>query len=160
MGQCKTTGMSEPTMAQTYMQGPVSIGSHGPISRAELDEAATHLKSILDAHPEIQLPVRSFMNDESVHPENWRFGQKPDYTLANYFYVTGKTKAHPEGSLELVVENLVKTWEMERSHKLDPTTHMSVDQDHFSISANGGKRYNNIEANAAGNYNALLDNAD
>ena len=39
----------------------------------------------------------------------------------------GKTKNHPVGSLEMIVENLVKTWEMERSHKLDPNKHRSVD---------------------------------
>ena len=49
----------------------------------------------------------------------WRFGAPPDYTLANLEYLKGKTRAHAEGSLEQVVENLVKTWEMERSHKLD-----------------------------------------
>ena len=47
----------------------------------------------------------------------WRFGAPPDYTVANYAFATGKTKAHAPGSLEMIVENLVKTWEMERSHK-------------------------------------------
>eukprot|EP00435_Cladocopium_sp_Y103_P058088 s682_g20.t1 len=43
----------------------------------------------------------------------WRFGGKPDYALANLKYLQGKTKNHAAGSLELIVENLVKTWEME-----------------------------------------------
>ncbi len=64
------------------------------------------------------------MDDPSI---KWRFGGPPDYTLANLEYMMGKTKHHDEGSLELVVENLVKTWEMERSHKLDHTQHKSVD---------------------------------
>lgn len=46
---------------------------------------------------------------------------------------------------------------MERSHKTDPTQHQSVDTENFTISANGGKKFNNIEANAVGNYNVLLN---
>ena len=46
----------------------------------------------------------------------WREG-KPDYTQANMTYMEGRTKHHKEGSLEKIVENLVKTWEMEGSHK-------------------------------------------
>ena len=34
---------------------------------------------------------------------------------------------------------------------------MSVDQEKFVLSANFGKKYNNAEANKAGNYNVLLD---
>lgn len=49
----------------------------------------------------------------------------------------------------MIVENLVKTWEMERSHKLDPNSHRSVDPKRFHISANGGKKFNNDEANKA-----------
>ena len=63
-------------------------------------------------------PDRSHMDDKDI---KWRFGGPPDYTLANLAYLKGKTKAHKKGSLEMVVENLVKTWEMERSHKLDCT---------------------------------------
>lgn len=87
----------------------------------------------------------------------WRFGGPPDYTLANLAFFKGRSKMHPEGSLELIVENLVKTWEMERSHKPDHTQHQPVDQERFVISANGGKKFNSEEANAVGNYNVLLD---
>ena len=102
-------------------------------------------------------PVRSHMDDPNI---KWRFGSAPDYTLANLAYLKGKTMNHKEGSLELIVENLVKTWEMERSHKLDHTQHMSVDQENFTIGANGGPQYDNVEANKIGNYNVLLANAD
>lgn len=59
-----------------------------------------------------------------------------------------------------VVEDLVKTWEFERSHKLSHVQHKSVDQQKFSIGANGGRRYDNVEANKVGNYNVLLDGVD
>ena len=101
--------------------------------------------------------MRSFMEDPNI---KWRFGGPPDYTLANLAYLKGKTKNHAEGSLPLVVENLVKTWEMERSHKVDLTQHMSVDQEKFVISANFGKKFNNVEANEVGNYNVLLNTAN
>eukprot|EP00977_Amphora_coffeiformis_P000432 scaffold111_cov149-Amphora_coffeaeformis.AAC.10 len=94
------------------------------------------------------------MDDPDV---KWRFGGKPDYSLTNLKFLKERTHVHPEGSLELIVENAVKTWEMERSHKTDYKQHQSVDQEKFRISANGGKVFNNEEANAVGNYNVLLN---
>ena len=52
---------------------------------------------------------------------------------------------------------LIVQWEMERSHKTDPTQHQSVDQENFRISANGGKVFDNLEANEVGNYNVLMN---
>ncbi|CAJ1335869.1 unnamed protein product [Effrenium voratum] len=98
-------------------------------------------------------PDRAFMDEKDVE---WRFGGPPDYTIANLFFLKGKTKNHGAGSLEMIVENLVKTWEMERSHKLDPNKHMSVDPQRFHISANGGAKFDNDGANKIGNYNVLL----
>lgn len=46
---------------------------------------------------------------------------------------------------------------MERSHKTEPTQHQSVDQEKFRISANGGKVFDNLEANEVGNYNVLMN---
>jgi len=96
---------------------------------------------------------------DDVPAANWRFGAKPDYTLANLAYLTGKKSNHAAGSLEQVVEDLVKTWEMERSHKLDLASHRSIDPAKFGISANGGKTYDSVEAHRVGNYNVLLDSA-
>lgn len=143
------------TMAQTYNQAGLEVGSHGPVSPSSLEEVKAKLAALLAAHPELQEPKRAFMDD--VPAANWRFGAKPDYTLANYFFLEGKTSNHAEGSLERIVEDLVKTWEMERSHKLDSTSHMSVDHKNFRISANGGKVFTSDEANRVGNYNVLLD---
>ena len=62
----------------------------------------------------------------------WRFKDKvtgkpapPDYSLANYAYAIGKSTNHKrdpdilKSSPESIVEDLVKSWEMERSHKPD-----------------------------------------
>jgi len=45
---------------------------------------------------------------------------------------------------------------MERSHKLVPDAHRSVDPATFHIGANGWKKYDNKEANEVGNYNVLM----
>lgn len=87
---------------------------------------------------------------------DWRFGEAPDYDLANLAYLKGKTMNHPAGSLEQVVEDLVKSWESERSHKLDTAKHKTVDSENFSIQNNGGEIFGHIDANKMGNYNALL----
>mmetsp|Transcript_80737 Transcript_80737/g.127536 ORF Transcript_80737/g.127536 Transcript_80737/m.127536 type:complete len:301 (+) Transcript_80737:43-945(+) len=142
-----------PSLAQTYMRGPLVPHGHGkPLSKEELDGLRTELAAIKKEFGMVE-PERAFMDEKDVE---WRFGGPPDYTIANLYYLKGKTKNHPVGSLEMIVENLVKTWEMERSHKLDPNKHRSVDPKVFKISSNGGKKYNNDEANKVGNYNVLL----
>ena len=52
--------------------------------------------------------------DDPAH--KWLHG-KPDYSVVNLEYLKGRTQSHAADSLEKVVENLVKTWEMEAEHK-------------------------------------------
>jgi len=143
-------------MCQTHSQGPAKAGGHGPMSNEEIEKARVELSDV-KARTGMKEPTRSFMDDPGT---KWRFGAPPDYSLANLYYLKGKTMNHPEGSLEQVVENLVKTWEFERSHKLDHTQHKSVSQEKFLIGANGGKMFDNVGANQVGNYNVLLENCD
>lgn len=146
--------METETLAQTHMQGPLNVtGSGKPLTKKELEAVREELEAI-KVEFGLKEPTRSFMDDEDI---KWRFGGPPDYSLTNLLYLKQRTKEHPEDSLEKVVENLVKTWEMERSHKVDGEYHKSVDQKDFRISANGGKVYNSMEAHKAGNYNVLLD---
>ena len=135
------------------MQGPVS-GTGKPLTKEELDAVKEELEAI-KAQYGLKEPTRSFMDDDAG--TKWRFGGPPDYSLTNLYYLKQRTKEHPEDSLEKIVENLVKTWEMERSHKTDYKQHKTVDQEMFRLSANGGKKYNNKEANEVGNYNVLLE---
>ena len=60
------------------------------------------------------VPVRQYMDDKNIV---WRYGSKPDYTAVNEIFLKERTKIHKKGSLERIVEDLVKTWEMESSHK-------------------------------------------
>lgn len=142
-----------PSLAQTHFQGPLVTGSGKPLTKEDLDAVKVELEEIKEKY-DWKEPERSFMDDPDI---KWRFGGKPDYSLTNLKFLKERSKIHPEGSLELIVENLVKTWEMERSHKLEASSHQSVDTKNFKISANGGKVFNNEEANAVGNYNVLLN---
>lgn len=44
----------------------------------------------------------------------WRFG-KPNYERVNKLYFENRSKNHAEGSLEMVVQTIVKNWEVGRS---------------------------------------------
>lgn len=137
-------------MAQTAMRGPLTAtGSGKPLTREELKKELEEIKSKYN----LKEPERSFMDGDDI---KWRYGGAPDYSLTNMLFLKGRTTQHAEGSLELIVENLVKTWEMERSHKVDPQQHQSVDPSTFTIAANGWKKFNNDEANMVGNYNVLM----
>ena len=59
------------------------------------------------------VPVRSFMTDSGIQ---WRNGP-PNYDVVNRKYMKERSKDHKDGSLEKIVENLVKSWEMESTHK-------------------------------------------
>ncbi|WAQ93879.1 PRPX-like protein, partial [Mya arenaria] len=60
-------------------------------------------------------PTRDYMDGADI---TWRH-EKPNYDDINRKYMKEKQRNHAEGSLEKTVENLVKTWEMESSHKMD-----------------------------------------
>lgn len=98
-------------------------------------------------------PDRGNLDDPSI---NWRGGRKPDYTIANLQYFLGKTKNHKSGSLEMIVENMVKKWEMEATHKLFHEWE-TVNHSKYTVQANGGKEFTADEACWIGNYNWLLD---
>lgn len=80
----------------------------------------------------------------------------PDYTLANTTFLQGKTQNHKAGSLEELVENLVKTWEMEATHKLDMSQWRTVDPDDYFLQTNGGELIDGKDVFKIGNYNALM----
>lgn len=105
-------------------------GRRGSILRAA--EVAT----VETAEPFI--PERKYLDGEPEHV--WRNG-KPDYTVVNQAYLSGKTKNWVAGSLEAVVESVVKTLEMEISHKVSQlagntkTRHMTLSHYKAALSA-------------------------
>ena len=102
------------------------------------------------------------------NPEiEWRVG-KPDYTRANYQYLKGKTQNHKAGlsicicerekkknlypgSLEILVENLVKTWETQASHFKDFSQWTTIDHDNYTIKVNDDEELEGTVAYEVGN---------
>ena len=67
-------------------------------------------------------PRQKFMEDPGIQ---WREG-KPDFTQVNKTYLEGRTRIHRDGSLEKIVEDLVKSWEVEASHKTNTEVNREV----------------------------------
>jgi len=55
------------------------------------------------------------------------------------------------------VENLVKEWEAEASHKPDPKDWKTIDYDTWYVRGNAGRKVNAEENVTIGNYNALMN---
>jgi len=105
----------------------------------------------MEVHPDT--PVRSFMDDPNIE---WRTS-KPGFDHIDAKYLSERTRNHLKGSLEKTVENLVKTWEMECSHKTNPKDWGSVDVEKYHISTNGGPRKDLAETIRRGNYNMTME---
>lgn len=56
----------------------------------------------------------------------WRYQTRPDYSLSNEFLKQESKYNHLEGSLEAIVQNLVRTFEMEASYKSNPQQWLSI----------------------------------
>ena len=99
--------------------------------------------------------VRPDRGNLDTHPPAiWRNG-KPDYRKADLAYFKGKTMDHKPGSLEMIVENLVKSWEMEATHIPDYKKWSTIDADSYQFQVNG-KLFDGEEASTIGSYNTLL----
>lgn len=119
------------------------------------EEAEIELEAIKEKY-DFPEPDRGNLDDPTI---KWRHG-RPIYTKANLAFLKGKSKNHSAKSLELLVENLVKTWEMEASHKTEFEQWGTVDHEAYAVSANGGKTFYGEEAKERGNYNTLLWNIE
>eukprot|EP00927_Polykrikos_kofoidii_P037430 TRINITY_DN3157_c0_g1_i5.p1 TRINITY_DN3157_c0_g1~~TRINITY_DN3157_c0_g1_i5.p1 ORF type:complete len:249 (+),score=37.59 TRINITY_DN3157_c0_g1_i5:165-911(+) len=86
---------------------------------------------------------------------SWRFG-RPNYARVNKSYFAGRTKIHAEGSLESVVQTIVKNWEVDSHHVLKPSDWKTMNTDKFLISVNGGPKANAQALADVGPYNALI----
>ncbi|CAN1268345.1 Pathogen-related protein [Linum perenne] len=80
---------------------------------------------------------RDFLYGEGEKNTVWRFGAAPSYEVVDKLFEDGRTKVWPSGSLEEKVQNLVKTYEMEMMHKLNPADYKSMDPNRMSFSVNG-----------------------
>ncbi|MGY6530664.1 MAG: ester cyclase [Cyanobacterium sp.] len=89
----------------------------------------------------------------------WRDG-KPDYSETNKYQMKERITNHAEGSLNAIAHNLVKTFEMEATHKVNPSQWMSVVKDKFTMSTNGGKEYTAEDIIEEGTYNLFLKDSE
>jgi len=90
---------------------------------------------------------------------SWRFG-KPNYARVNKAYFQGRTKIHPEGSLESVVSMVVKNWEVDSHHIQNINDWVTMDISKFEASLNGGPTINAQTMADIGPYNMLLGDID
>ncbi|AUT04281.1 MULTISPECIES: SnoaL-like polyketide cyclase [unclassified Nostoc] len=96
---------------------------------------------------------------ESTNVE-WRYGTAPDYTRSKENLAKESTRNHLEGSLEAIVQNLVRTFEMEVSFKTNPQQWLSVVNDQFRITTNGGQEFTAADVSAQGTYNIFMGDSD
>lgn len=88
-------------------------------------------------------------------PEDWRDGA-PDYHLSATVMPLERTTNHAPDSLEFIVEELVKVFEMEVSHKKDPAKWVSLVAEHYRGRVNGGEWQDSEEFARIGSYNILI----
>ncbi len=86
----------------------------------------------------------------------WRGGNPPDYSDSNQVLAEESLANHPMGSLEAIVENLVRTFELEASFKTNPKQWLSVVNDKFRMSSNGGKEFTAKDISENGTYNLFI----
>ena len=70
--------------------------------------------------------------------------------------IAGKLASHTAGSLEQLVENLVKNWEVEASFKPRLSDWRTIDHDNYSFAMNGGCPQSGEHMLKVGTYNAIL----
>lgn len=90
----------------------------------------------------------------------WREGHHPDYSQTNKFLKEGSLYHHPEGSLEAITQNLVRTFEMEASYKSNPQQWLSIVADKFRMQTNGGPTYMAQDIAERGTYNLFLGDTE
>ncbi|MEM7580060.1 MAG: SnoaL-like polyketide cyclase [Mastigocoleus sp.] len=87
---------------------------------------------------------------------SWRYDVPPDYSESKAGLAAESLCNHVEGSLENLVQNLVRTFEMEVSFKSNPQEWLSVVSDKFRMSSNGGKDFTAADVSQQGTYNLFM----
>ncbi|XP_056167643.1 pathogen-related protein-like [Syzygium oleosum] len=111
---------------------------------------------------------RSMLNEETENTQ-WRHGGPPIFYAVNKLFEEGRTKEWPQGSIEEAVQNAVKSWEMELSHKtrLQDFKTIKSNPSIFDIifqlfgfrNKTGREGLSGEETLRLGSYNALMQNS-
>ncbi|KAK4728025.1 hypothetical protein R3W88_032942 [Solanum pinnatisectum] len=102
---------------------------------------------------------RQFLHEDQAAAAGtiqWRHGDPPSYESVNKLFEQGRTKVWPEGSLEETVQNAIKSWEMELSHKTRIKDFRTINPEKFKLFVNGRDGLSAEETLKVGSYNALL----
>ncbi|KAK9364560.1 hypothetical protein V1509DRAFT_517488 [Lipomyces kononenkoae] len=91
---------------------------------------------------------------------SWRNGQPPDYSNTRKVFEETKQMNHAPGSLEQIVQNIVKNWEIEASFKSSLSDWRTVDPEKYSFSINGGEPQPASHMLKVGTYNAILSESN
>ena len=86
----------------------------------------------------------------------WRYGKRPDYSQTNRTLRHESEMHHPEGSLEAIAQNLVRTFEMEATYKMNPHQWTSIVPEEFRMRTNQGPEYTAQDIIDRGTYNLFL----
>ncbi|GAA2685101.1 SnoaL-like polyketide cyclase [Actinoplanes palleronii] len=92
---------------------------------------------------------------EAADPSEFRHGT-PDYHLSHTVMPGQRTTDHAPNSLEAIVESIVQVFEMEVSHKKEPSTWVSMVSEHFRTNVNGGGWASSQDIADQGSYNVLI----
>lgn len=116
----------------------------------------------LTPEEEKAFPKRDYMEDPNIEwrdglPDVGCDGKKPNFSKVNKLWLKDRSRNHKDGSLEKIVENLVKTWEMEATHKTDAKKWGCIDYENYKVRANNGRWFSADEAAKIGNYQWLFE---
>jgi hypothetical protein len=90
----------------------------------------------------------------------WRYQKPPDYSRSKENLAKESTCNFADGTLEAIVQNLVRTFEMEVSFKSNPQQWLSIVNEKFRMSSNGGLTYTASDVGAAGTYNLFIGDTE
>lgn len=131
-----------------------SLPAHGDFAAQAMESVKLHEGAA--GEEKIEDPYRSHLVGEGEKETEWRHGEHPTYHLVNALFEHSRTQEWPKGSLEQVVQDLVKSWEMELSHKTRVHHFKTIHPDKFRFSVNGGPWMTASETLEVGSYNALM----
>lgn len=100
---------------------------------------------------------RSHMHeDDDVKNIQWRHGGRPIFHTVNRLFEQERTQVWPEGSIEELVQNAVKTWQMEISYKTNISHFKTINPEKFKLFVNGREGLSAEETLQHGTYKAVL----
>ncbi|KAK9204175.1 hypothetical protein WN943_014433 [Citrus x changshan-huyou] len=78
---------------------------------------------------------RSILNDEAKSMQ-WRHSGPLIFDKVNKLFEEGRTKEWPGGSIEETIQNVVRSWEMELSHKTSLNDFKTTNPEKFKLIVN------------------------